>query len=83
MKAYTMAVPMVAACLILASGCRQPQEETSEPGVPSGAVPAAPDVRPGTESAPGGVAPEGGAGAAGDRAMPSDTAASASGDTTG
>jgi hypothetical protein len=41
--------------------------------VPPGAVPAAPDVRPGTESAPGGVMPTGAEGAAGDEAMPTDT----------
>jgi hypothetical protein len=65
-------------CALLAGGvllgaCRQPQEQSSEPAVPPGAVPAAPDVRPGTESAPGAVAPSGGVGVGGDEAMPSDT----------
>lgn len=39
-------------------GC-QPEEE--EAPVPPGAVPAAPDVRPGTEAAPGGAAQAGAA----------------------
>lgn len=67
-----MAVTVAVGALLL-GGCRQPQEQTAEPPVPPGAVPAAPDVRPGTESAPGGVAPAGGAGTPGDQAMPSDT----------
>ncbi|CAN5779879.1 hypothetical protein BH23GEM6_BH23GEM6_00210 [soil metagenome] len=58
---------------LLVGGCRQPQEQSAEPPVPPGSIPAAPDVRPGTESAPGGVAPSGGEGVAGDQAMPSDT----------
>jgi hypothetical protein len=58
---------------LLVGGCRQPQEQTAEPPIPPGSIPAAPDVRPGTESAPGGVAPTGAEGVAGDEAMPTDT----------
>jgi hypothetical protein len=58
---------------ILLTGCGVPDDDELETAAPPGAIPAAPDVRPGTESAPGGVAPAGGVGNAGDRAMPSDT----------
>lgn len=37
-------------------GCSEPQLNTRDDGaIPAGAIPAAPDVRPGTQSASGGV----------------------------
>ena len=40
----------------LLAGCSEPQLNTRDDGaIPAGAIPAAPDVRPGTQSASGGV----------------------------
>ena len=54
MRSSGAGVAMALAVAILAA-CRQPQETQDQPGVPPGAVPAAQDVRPGTEAAPGAV----------------------------
>jgi hypothetical protein len=68
------------AAVVLASGC-QPSNDQAPDAVPAGAIPAAPDVRPGTEVEPAATTPTAAEGEAGDRVMPLDTVQSGTGGT--
>jgi hypothetical protein len=65
---------------VLASGCQPSNDQAPPEAVPAGAIPAAPDVRPGPEMQPGSAMPDAG-GMAGDQAMPQDTVQGATGGT--
>jgi hypothetical protein len=68
-----MFTALVAAGILL-TGCQPSNDQVPPDTVPQGAIPAAPDVRPGAEPAPAGEMSPGTEGVVRDPAMPADTA---------